>query len=160
MKWLLSVIVAFAFVTSSAQAQTIFVVRHAEKSQADGAAKDPVLSGEGRGRAEALGRLLADAEIRTIYVSEFKRTQETAAPLAKLLGIAVTIVPAASIESLVAKLKAATGNALIVGHSNTIPEILKGLGVADAISFGEDDYDNLFVVTPSEKPRLTRLHYR
>jgi broad specificity phosphatase PhoE len=105
---LLSVVVA----TAAAQS-TIFIVRHAEKGDSS---KDSDLSEAGRARAEALATMLKDAKITAIYVTEFKRTQQTAAPLAKGLGITVTMVSSKDRDALVAQLRALNGNALVVGH--------------------------------------------
>ncbi|MEY2498548.1 MAG: hypothetical protein QOD12_2104, partial [Verrucomicrobiota bacterium] len=49
---------------------------------------------------------------------------------------------------------------LVVGHSNTVPDLIKAFGIATPIQIADGDYDNLFVLVPGEKPRLTRLHYR
>jgi broad specificity phosphatase PhoE len=137
---------------------TLFLVRHAEK--ADNDAKDPDISEAGRARADALAKTLKDAGITAIYATELKRTQQTAAPIARALQIDVTIVPAKETEALIAKLKATKGNALVVGHSNTLPGIMQALGVTDAITIGDNDYDNLFVVsTGAPPPKLLRLHY-
>lgn len=138
---------------------TIFLVRHAEKMQASAGAPDPELSERGRARAQALSRILRDAKVTAIYATEFKRTQETADALAKTIGLQVTIVPASDARTLLAKLRGATANALVVAHSNTIPDLLKGLGVPAPPAIAESDYDNLFVVTPGEKGQLLRLHY-
>ena len=98
-------------VLSTATAQsTIFVVRHAEKADAT---KDPDLSEAGRVRAEALAKALRDANITAIYATEFKRTQQTAAPLAKALGITATTLPAENSAALIAKLRALNGNCLL-----------------------------------------------
>ena len=142
--------------TATAQS-TIFVVRHAEKADAT---KNPDLSEAGRARAEALAKALRDANITAIYATEFKRTQQTAAPLAKALSITVTVLPAQDSVALVAKLRALSGNALVVGHGDTIPNLIKALGVSEPISIAENDYDNLFVLVLHEKPQLIRLHYR
>ncbi len=143
---------------STARAQsTIFVVRHAEKADAT---KDPDLSEAGRARAEALAKALRDANITAIYATEFKRTQQTAAPLAKALGITVTVLPAQDSAALIAKLRALKGHALVVGHGDTIPNLIKALGVSEPINIAENDYDNLFVLVLDEKPQLIRLHYR
>src|SRR6266700_3335603 len=129
-------------VLSTATAQsTVFIVRHAEKADAT---KDPDLSEAGRARAEALAKTLKDANITAIYATEFKRTQQTAAPLAKALGITVTILPAKDNAALIAKLRASTGNALVVGHGDTIPGLIKALGISDPINIAENDYDILF----------------
>jgi hypothetical protein len=61
---------------------------------------------------------------------------------------------------LIEKLKGATGNALVVGHSNTVGEVIAGLGVIEPVKLQDTDYDNLFVVVTGEKPTLVRLHFR
>jgi len=61
---------------------------------------------------------------------------------------------------LIETVKAATGNVLVVGHSNTLPGVIKALGITEPVSIAEEDYDNLFVVIRGEKPSLLRLHYR
>ena len=150
--------VVLSVVLSTATAQsTIFIVRHAEKADAT---KDPDLSEAGRVRAEALAKMLQDANITAIYATEFKRTQQTAAPLAKALGITVTTLPAENSAALIAKLRSSNGNALVVGHGNTIADLIKALGISEPINIAENDYDNLFGVVLVEKPQLIRLHYR
>jgi len=146
-----------AFLSTATAQSTIFIVRHAEKADAT---KDPDLSEVGRARAEALVKTLRDANITAIYATEFKRTQQTAAPLAKALGITVTTLPAKDNAALIAKLRASTGNALVVGHGDTIPDLIKALGMSDPINVAENDYDNLFAVVLDQKPHLIRLHYR
>lgn len=159
MKRFLSLLLVFAVCLSAATAQsTIFIVRHAEKAGDGG--NDPDLSDLGRARAETLANMLKDAGISAIYVTEFKRTQQTAAPLAKALGITVTTLPAKDNAALVAKLRASNGNALVVGHSDTIPDLIKALGISEPINIAENDYDNLFAAVLDEKPHLIRLHYR
>ena len=137
-------------------APIIFLVRHAEKARGGG--NDPELSVAGGRRAEALARMLKDAELRAIFTTEFKRTEETAAPLAKATNITPTMVSANDMQALVEKLRAAKGNALVVGHANTIPEIVKALGIGTAVDIVEDDYSELFLVTLDDKPQLLRLH--
>jgi phosphohistidine phosphatase SixA len=152
-------------VTGTAAAQsTVFLVRHAERADGGGAAggmnaSDPDLSAAGRTRAESLATLLKDAKITTIFTSEFKRTQQTAAPLAKVLGIQAVPVPSKDSAALVKRIKSSTGNVLVVGHSNTVPELIKSLGVKEAVAIGDQEFDNLFVVFRSASPKLVRLHY-
>ncbi len=137
----------------------IFIVRHAEKAEASGADKDPELSDAGRTRAESLARMLRDAGVTTVYATEFKRTQQTAEPVARAAGVKITVTPAQETEALVSNLREAEGNALVVAHSNTIPAIIKALGVDSPVSVGETEYDNVFVVVRDTQPRLLRLHY-
>jgi broad specificity phosphatase PhoE len=146
------------FISPAAAQSTIFIVRHAEKAASGG--DDPDLSEAGRARAEALANMLKDAGISAIYMTEFKRTQQTAAPLAKMLHLDPTIVPAKDSTALIAKLRASSGNVLVVGHGNTIPDLVKGIGNATPINIADNDYDNFFVLVLEEKPRLIRLHFR
>jgi 2,3-bisphosphoglycerate-dependent phosphoglycerate mutase len=144
-------------VSSLAAPSTLFVVRHAEKAKGGG--DDPDLSKRGRARAEALAKMLKDADITAIYATQFKRTQQTAAPLAEMLRLKIKVVPAKDSAALVARLRDAKRNVLVVGHGNTIPDLVKGIGLATPISIAENDYDTLFIVTFDKKPRLLRLHY-
>lgn len=151
-------------VAASAQ-NAVFVVRHAERADAVTGgqtmmATDPDLSDVGKARAESLAAALKDAGIKAIYTTEYKRTRQTAEPLAKTLGIEVTVVPARDMAGLIEKVKAATANVLVIGHSNTVGEVIARLGVTDPVKLTDDDYDNLFVVVPGTRPSLIRLHFR
>jgi phosphohistidine phosphatase SixA len=148
---------------ASASAQTIFLVRHAERADTQNGAKpvsgsDPDLSDVGKARAESLARMLRDARITAIFVTEYKRTQQTAAPLARLLGITPTVIVSKDTPALVAKLREMKGNALVVGHSNSVPDVAKGLGAAGVPAIADPEYDNLFVVTDSRQ--LLQLRFQ
>ena len=146
---------------SIAAEPTVFVVRHAEKAESTtGDPKDPELSQAGRARADSLAFMLKDAAITSVYATEFKRTQKTAEPFARARGLRPTIVPAKDTAALVARLKQADGNVLVVGHSNTVPEILKELGASEPITLDESEYDNLFIWRAGPPPQLIRLHFR
>jgi broad specificity phosphatase PhoE len=159
-----SVFLLFFAVPVAAQ-PLVFVVRHAERADAGtgGAttmATDPDLSDAGRARAESLAAALKDAKITAIFVTPYKRTRQTAEPLAKALGVQPTEIDAKDMGSLIEKVKAASGNVLVVGHSNTVPDVLSKLGADDAPKLADADYDNLFVVIRGAKPSLLRLHFR
>ncbi len=94
-----------------------------------------------------------------MLVTEFKRTQETAAPTARAAHVTPTVVPANDVPGLIGKLRVLNGNALVVGHGNTIPELVKALGVATPISIPDDDYTEILVVSLGDVPQLLRLHY-
>ena len=144
-------------VTNANAAPIVFIVRHAEKASTDG--KDPDLSVQGQRRADALAHILKDSQIMSVFVTEFKRTQETAAPTARAAHVIPAVVPANDIGALVQKLRALNGNALVVGHGNTIPDLLKALGIATPVSIPEDDYTEIFAVLLGDAPRLLWLHY-
>jgi phosphohistidine phosphatase SixA len=160
---LLAAVLVLVAAPAWAQA-TVFVVRHAERTdQAEGgtmSATDPDLSAAGHARAESLALMLKDAGVRSIFVTQYKRTQQTAAPLAKTLGVTPVEVGSRDLDQLAAKVRAAAGPVLVVGHSNSVPNLLKALGIDAGIAIADDEYDNLFVVTLGETPSMVRLRYR
>jgi len=138
---------------------TIFLVRHAEKVSD---AQDALLSKTGEQRATCLAQTLRDAHVGAIYVTDVKRAQQTAEPLAKELGIQPIILKADDSDTLVSKVKQnlSSRNVLVVGHSDTLPKVLSQLGITSAPAIGHNDYDLLFMVSDAEmKPELTVLHY-
>ncbi|HEY3662387.1 MAG TPA: histidine phosphatase family protein [Chthoniobacterales bacterium] len=154
---------AALMLASSALAETpiIFLVRHAERAAISGRVPpDTGLSAAGRARAQSLAQLLKDAKLTAIFTSEYKRTEQTAAPLAESLGIRPEVIAADDLRSLLSKMKSARGNVLVVGHSNTLPQIINALGVSERVAISESDYDNLFLVVRDPEPRLVRLHFR
>ena len=152
-----------AAVPASAQ-QTIFVVRHAERADGGGMttpATDPPLSVAGNERAARLAAMLRSADVRHIFSTEFVRTRQTAAPTAQALHLEVVAVPANDPGAVIAKARQARGNVLIVGHSNTVPDLLRRLGITGEIMIGDTEFDNLFVVVrpAAGQPTLVRLRY-
>ena len=161
--WLPALLIsAFASATAAlAQPPVIFLVRHAERAATSGRVpSDTGLSPEGRARAEDLAQALEEAGITAIYTTEYKRTKETAAPAAKSLGIRAEVIQSDDLRTLIPKLKAARGNVLVVGHSNTLPQIINALGISPRVTVAESDYDNLFLVILNQPPQLIHLHYR
>ena len=143
--------------------QSVFLVRHAERADAGmpaGTVADPDLSDSGRARAEALSNMLKDAGITAIYITEFKRTRQTADPLARRLGLEPIIISSKDTNGLVERVKQATGNVLVVGHSNTVPAIAKALGANETISIDDAEFDNLLIVIRGATPGMIRLRYR
>jgi broad specificity phosphatase PhoE len=138
----------------------VILTRHAER--ADGAAtmgsSDPKLSAAGTARAQKILAMLADANIAAIFTTEYARTKDTAAPLAAKINVAPEVVAAAQLNALVEKIKSHPDDTVfIVGHSNTVPMIIKALGGPD-VSIGDNEYDNLFFYVPATKT-LTRVRY-
>lgn len=151
------VIAAQAWLWLAADTTTILVLRHAEKAEAP--AGDPLLSLEGETHAAELAALLSGgpAEFRPqgIIVSEFRRTQETVRPLANRLSIPVLVMPSDEIKATVERAleEFHGGRVLIVGHSNTVPEIVRRLSGSAVPPIGEDQYGTLYIVA---KPRFGR----
>lgn len=148
-----------ALLPSPAQAfQSIFVVRHAEKLDSS---RDPELSPKGKTRAESLSKSLRNSGISAIFTTEYKRTRLTAAPLAETLKIKPTATNdmAKTLQAL--KSDQSEKSALVVGHSNTVPEVLKGLGSDLKVEISESEFDRLYIVTPQKnsKPIVSLIHY-
>jgi broad specificity phosphatase PhoE len=151
---------------ASAQ-KLVFLVRHAER--ADGGAgvekmmtgtpADPPLSPAGEARAQKLAAMLADAGIRAIYATEFKRTLDTGKPLATKLKVPLRQHPSMMAESLANRLRTehAGDVVLVIGHSNTLPIVIKALGGPD-VTIPDREYDNLFIFVPATKT-LTRVRF-
>jgi hypothetical protein len=79
--------------------------------------------------------------------------------VAKATQVTPTIVPTNDIPGLVEKVRSLQGNALIVAHGNTIPDLVKALGIVTPVNIPENDYSELIVIILSDKPQLLRLHY-
>lgn len=151
----------FLVVASPALAQrAVILVRHAERADQS---KDSALSEAGHARARALAALLADAGINAIYASQYQRTVKTAEPLASSLKISVQTMPAADTKGLVARLRSQhkSDAVLVVGHSDTVPELLHLLGDPAVEPIEDYDFGNVFVVVPKGDgpPVVVRLRY-
>ena len=156
---LVGAILAVLLASQTAFSQvTVIFVRHAEKAAVP--KDDPPLTAAGQKRAELLASMLADSGVDTIYVTEFQRTQQTAAPLAARVNLKPTVIPAKDTKSLVSAIRARqSGVVVVVGHSNKLPEIIEELG-GPKVSIPETQYDNLFILTVGPaKSSLLRLHY-
>jgi broad specificity phosphatase PhoE len=137
---------------------TVILVRHAEKDTMFVGADQP-LSMAGKLRARELARVLADAKPAAIYVTPWSRNRHTAEPLANRLGDTLTVVDA--VDETVRRLRGHPGQTvLVVGHSNTIPQILAALTGRPELDSLAVAYDDLFVLTlRGRESRLLRLHY-
>ena len=90
---------------------------------------DPALSPRGEARARALAALLRDAGVTAVWATELRRTQLTAQPLAKARQLPVRVHAAGDSAGLVEEIRKQQprGRVLVVGHSNTLPEIAAAL---------------------------------
>ena len=125
---------------------TVFVVRHAEKGPET---PDPSLTDAGRHRAAELARILSDAHVTVLFASEFKRTLETLAPLAKATGLIPMVVSAGKMDDLISMLRALPpgSRAVVASHSNLVHLIVERLSGQKISMLGDQDYDRLVVVT-------------
>lgn len=152
---------AMTLVPSVSFAQRMVILtRHAER--ADGAAtmgsSDPLLSAPGQARAEKIAAMLVDANIAAIFTTEYRRTKDTAGPLASAIKVTPEVVVAAKLSALIDRIQShADDTVFVVGHSNTVPMVIKALGGPD-VTIADDEYDNLFFYVPATKT-LTRIRY-
>lgn len=140
---------------------TFVVVRHAEKTADD--PRDPALTDAGRQRAEALAARLAAAPVTAVYATGFRRTQQTAAPIAARHGLAVRGYDAAlDAAEFAASLRRAHpgGTAVVVGHSNTVPGIVAALCQCAVAPIDEAVYGDRYTVRIDAAGRATLLHAR
>lgn len=148
----------------------VIIVRHAEKAAVAG--DDPPLSETGIRRAQLLAGVAGDAGVQTIYCSQFRRTRETAEPLAAATGNSIITV-AANFDDAPAYAANLAGvitgrhqgqTVLVVGHSNTVPLLIKTLTGKDVPPIRDDEYDNLFILSippphAAAPPRLVKARY-
>jgi phosphohistidine phosphatase SixA len=131
----------------------VVIVRHAEKATEP--ARDPGLTVAGVARAAALDSMLADAQVTTILVTPFRRNAETAAAVAARHGIVPTVVPIDQgignyAEAVAAIALRSGGTVLVVGHSNTLDDVVAALG--GEASFGDlcdNQYESVWTLIPS-----------
>ncbi|MHB0961759.1 MAG: histidine phosphatase family protein [Gemmatimonadaceae bacterium] len=143
----------------------VFVVRHAEKANAT--EQDPSLSDIGRARAIALAVALRDAGVSEVFVTQRKRTRETAAVLTAARQLTAHVVPFGAstpdhAAAVAAAVRQATGNAvLVVGHSNTVTRIVAALGGPRLPELCDAAYSNLFIVRLPARgsPTFVRAHF-
>ena len=127
----------------SGEPTMVYLVRHAEKVDDS---RDPDLSQEGRLRAEALTAFLEKVSLDAVYATQFKRTQQTVAPLSKATGLKIQQHDARDSKGFAEMVRGMPGKTVIAaGHSNTVPAIIGALG-GPQLTIDDKDYDNLFLV--------------
>ncbi len=127
-----------------ASANTIYLTRHAEKSATG---TDPVLTAEGQVRATNIAATLKDAQVKHVYSTAYQRTQQTAQPLASYLNLPVATYDASQLATFAQQLRALPDNALVVGHSDTTPDLIRQLGGDPGSAIAETEFDRLYQVS-------------
>lgn len=167
MKLILLFIAFFSFQNSAvaqegAAVTKIYIVRHAEKQ--DG--KDPLLTPAGNARAGDLMRFLKDEMVQKIYVTQYRRTQNTSDSLRIQLHIDTVHYRADTLcDNLVNAIMEHSDfgkTILVIGHSNTIPQIIRKFGVHDYPygDLADNDYDHLFLITyKNGKAKVKAMKY-
>ncbi|MEO0575704.1 MAG: phosphoglycerate mutase family protein [Pseudomonadota bacterium] len=158
--------VGLAWFFESQATTTLIFVRHADKASVP--VDDPSLTAPGRARAQALANVLADvdvvASVDAVYVTQYKRTAETAMPLAQRADVDLSLFDPSDLALAVNQIvKDHKGEiVLVVGHSNTIAPMIAELGGSKKLpDIGESEYDNLYIVSIPwfGKVKTLRLRY-
>ncbi len=143
---LLLLALCLGFTPLWAEPSLVVLVRHAE-TEPDGT-KDPHLSAAGRQRAEFLAKLMESTRITHVFTSEYQRTKETGAVVSTWIGVQAKAVPAREPEALLAAVRALPRKAkvLIVGHSNTVPELAEALGGTEIEAMTDEDFGRMIAI--------------
>jgi phosphohistidine phosphatase SixA len=144
--------------------QLVLLVRHAEK--ADAPKDDVALTDAGLRRAAALEATVAGASVDTIITSQYRRTRDTAAGVAKathLTPIVVTVGNDKStyVRAVADEVRAAGRVVLVVSHSDTLPGIVRALGGPKVDEICDSEYSRLYVLwlAPGEATRTIESSY-
>ncbi|CAN7649759.1 phosphoglycerate mutase family protein [Massilia sp. LjRoot122] len=128
-----------------AEPSAIYLVRHGEKAAVG---LDPELTPQGQARARSIAAILSRVGITQVFSTPTQRTRQTAQPLAQRSGLEVQLYDPRAPKALVEKVKALSGPVLVVGHSNTLPELVRLFGGAPGADIADDEYDRLYQLTP------------
>lgn len=139
---------------SFAEPTIVFVTRHAEKLSEG---KDPDLTAQGQARARMIASVLKKTGIRNIFSTKTQRTLQTAQPLAAQTGVEVQLYEPARHAALIEKVKTLAGATLIVGHSNTVPDLVKLLSGKEVPAMPETEYDRLYQLIIENDGSVTTL---
>jgi phosphohistidine phosphatase SixA len=132
-----------------------YVVRHLHTPEGQ---RDPDLTAEGRRQADLLAGWFEDrAPPRAIYVSDYRRTRQTAAPLAARLGLTPAVYDPADTPALVARVRAGPLPALVVGHSNTVPDVVSQLGGTRPGPLVHEDFGDIWLIAESGATERLRI---
>jgi phosphohistidine phosphatase SixA len=130
---------------SAAHAQAVVVlVRHAEKVDESAAS---ALTAAGQARARALGAMLKDAGIQAVFSTDYRRTLDTAKPTAEAVSKLIEIYDPDDLAGFAKSLRARGDRALVVGHSDTTPELVSLLGGESGLPIASDEYDRIYLLT-------------
>ncbi|MDR7333514.1 histidine phosphatase family protein [Roseateles asaccharophilus] len=156
-----SVLLTACLLTSPlvAQPDLVILVRHAERATEP--AGDPGLTPAGQQRAAALAQALAGLRVNAIVTTQYRRTRDTAAPLAQASGLQPLVVDAKAghVQAVADAVRAQTGVVLVVGHSNTVPAVLAALGGPKLVDLCETSFHHVFTLQPGPQARWAQFSY-
>ncbi len=161
-----AIALGLAWFFESQATTTVIFVRHAERATLP--ADDPGLSEAGKRRATELARQLVDADvvagIDAVYSTSYRRTEETAQPVAEALNLPIIAYDASNTETIIDEIvKQHKGKIiLVVGHSNTVPAMIGNMGASKKVPvIDKGEYDNIYIVSIPwfGKTKTIRMRY-
>lgn len=142
-------------VETHTEATVVYLVRHAERAE-DGT-NDPPISENGQARSDLLAEMLRDAGITHVHTTDFNRTRSTGMPLAQSQNLSLELYNPGDLAAFATTLSGTPGRHLVLGHSNTTPELVTALGGDPTSDIEEMEYDRLYVVTLTDTGASTVL---
>ena len=144
---LIIVVIAGMLLTSCSH--SYYIVRHAEKAtQSANMSSDVPLTEQGTQRAVALKNILQNKKIGEVYSTNTIRTRSTAQPTADYFHLAIQTYGPMPDTGFIRLLRSTKKNVLIVGHSNTVDDIVNMLCGVKKVQgdLADTEYSKLFVV--------------
>ena len=151
----LSLLAAPTPATAQEQPTVVYLVRHAERAE-DGT-RDPVISLPGWDRSRLLAEMLRDAGLTQIHTTDFRRTRMTGRPATDVTGLTMEVYDPSDLAGFAARLRRTPGRHLVLGHSNTTPDLVAALGGDPGTPIDALEYDRLYIVTLTEGGASTVL---
>lgn len=131
---------------------SVYLLRHAEK----GFGIDPDLTDDGEDRAQELVRVLKNVNLDAVYSTNYKRTRQTAQPLADDKNLSLNLYNDASVANAIMS-NHEKGTVVVVGHSNTVPGLIEAFGGnAPYVLIPDKEFDNMFLLIVKKETQLGR----
>ncbi|MDN3653649.1 histidine phosphatase family protein [Thalassotalea ponticola] len=132
----------------------LYLIRHAEKQTTD---IDPALTHCGLQRAKFLARYFSDKQIKTVYTTDYKRTQQTASAISQANELTLQEYDPGKLSELVTRVKNQQQSAVVVGHSNTTPNLAALIISDDVAPLSEEIYDTIYYIQVSGSETSLRV---
>lgn len=134
---------AWAAQPAAEAARQIYVMRHLQKAVGD----NPPLTEEGADLARLVAEMFCNSGIKAVFATDTRRATQTGEPLARFVGVPVTHYDPRNVPALVTAVGQVRGHVLVVGHSNTVPDLVAAFGGARPAPLSDSDYGTIYRVT-------------
>lgn len=142
MNYILASVILLFTANLTAAPQSIFLFRHSEKLTGN----DPHLTDAGKQRAQQLVGLLSKVQPTAVFSTDYNRTIETATPIAEHFNITIQSYDSRDLAAFKHTVLAQDGVVVIVGHSNTTPELAKLIAQIDVEKMPETEFNRYFIL--------------